>query len=235
MSDDPQFDFWYAVNNTTVLLAPSSNLETFGATVLNYHLVTELSDEVNKIRVREGRVKAARPEILAPNSILENLMDGFGDQAREYAEWLRQNESDLMILRYGFGISKEHVGEEIVTGGLHEVSSQVRDTVAAADDPLAAVLVGVEQPWEVCLVKLMVDVVQSSAPGNVQTLRNHGIRSEEDRAQIAIRQELEQDFAAAAMDRTRLDGLARKLKQLDLFEEYEDRFFTLVRMHQGGG
>ena len=94
MSDDSQFDFWYAVNNTRVLLAPTSRLETFGATVLNYHLVTELLDDVTKIRVREGRVKAARPEILAPDSVLENLLDGFGDQARHYAEWLRRNERD---------------------------------------------------------------------------------------------------------------------------------------------
>ena len=232
MSDDAQFDFWYAVSNTRVLLAPTSHLETFGATVLNYHLVTGLLDEVSKVRVREGRVKAARPEILTPNSALEHLMEGFGEDARKYAEWLRQNEGELMILRYGFGISKEHVGEEIVTGQVEHVASQVRDTVAASEDPLAAVLVGVEQPWEVCLVKLMVDVVQSSAPGNIQTLRSHGIHSETDRDQMALRQELESDFAAAAMDRSRLDGLARKLKQFDLFEEYEDRFFTLVRAHQ---
>ena len=229
MSNNPQFDFWYAVNNTRVLLTPTSHLETFGATVLNYHLVTELMDTVDKIRVRAGRVRAARPEILTPNASLENLLDGFGEQAQAYAAWLRRHEAELMILRYGFGITKEHVGEEIVTGGLDQVAFQVRDQVAAAADPLAAVLVGVDQPWEVCLVKLMVDVVQSSAPANFRTLRSHGIRSEADYEQLERHREIEADFAAASRDRRRIEPLAGKLKQYGLFEHYEDRFFALVR------
>ena len=35
---DP-FDFWFAVNNTEIRLLPKRHLETFGSTVLNYHLV----------------------------------------------------------------------------------------------------------------------------------------------------------------------------------------------------
>ena len=232
MSDDPQFDFWYAVNNTSILLAPTSELETFGVTMLNYHLVTELLDDANKIRIREGKVKAYRPEIITPNTSLEHLLDGFGDEGRHYAEWLRENEKELMILRYGFGIAKQHVSEEVVTGTLVQISAQVRDQVQAENDPLAAVVIGVEQPWEVCIMKMMVDVVQRSAPSNVQSLRSRGIFSESDRDHEKLKHELERDFAAAATDFSRLDTLARKLKRLNLFDDYEDRFFGLVRRHQ---
>jgi hypothetical protein len=47
-----QFDFWYAVNNTEVVLAPRRHLETFGNTLINYHMVSELMDNVGQVRVR---------------------------------------------------------------------------------------------------------------------------------------------------------------------------------------
>lgn len=232
MSDPSRFDFWYAVNHTEILLAPTAGLETFGTTVLNYHLVTQLLDSADQIRVREGRVRAARPEIVAPHQFLEHLLEGFGDEARAYAEWLRRNESELMILRYGFAVSKEQINEEILTGELEAVAARVRDVVKAKQDPLAAVVVGVEQPWEVCLLKLMVDVVQHSTGANVRELRRSGIRSEGDRRQAELRREIDRQFAAAAMNARRLDDLCATLKRAGLFEEYEDRFFALVRAHR---
>ena len=231
MTENRHFDFWYALNNTEVLLAPTSTLDTFGTTILNYHLVTELLDTAQKIRVREGRVQAYRPEIITPKSFSESMLEGFGEEAHHYADWLRENEQDLMILRYGFAVRKEHHGEEILTGDLRDVADRVKDTVAKAEDPLAAVLVGVEEPWEVCLLKLLVDVARNSAASNVHSLQRLGITSEEDRQKAAMRQELETDFASAAIDRRQLDSLSQKLKRFGVFEEYEDRFFALVRSH----
>lgn len=233
MNNDVNFDFWYAVNNTHILLRPSSSLETFGTTVLNYHLITELLDSANRIRVREGQMKAFRPEIITPSSVLENLLENFGPQAHSYAEWLGQHEKDLMILKYGFAVANEKHHEEIVTGQVDQIAKQVESTVAENKDPLAAVVVGVDEPWEVCLLKLMVEVVQQSSPQNMQELHRKGIRSEADRDQLALREELEEDFIAASSNPSRLNALGNKLKQCDLFEEYEDRFFSLVRRHKG--
>ena len=42
--DTEEFDFWYAVNNTEIVRQPSGQLETFGTTVLNYFLLTEIMD-----------------------------------------------------------------------------------------------------------------------------------------------------------------------------------------------
>lgn len=234
MDPNPQFDFWYAVHNTEVLLHPASPLETFGTTILNYHLVTELLDSVDKIRIRQGRLKAYRPEILTPQSALENLLEGFGSEAREYAEWLRTHQHDLMVLRYGFAITNENTTEEIVTGKLREMADLVRDRVKKKADPLAAVVVGVDKPWEVCLLKLMVDSVQQSAPGHASELRRRGIRSEEDRSRVKLREELEEAFAAAARDPSRLDALGARLQAAGLFDEYQDRFFALLRRSRGG-
>ena len=48
MDSKKQFDFWYAVNNTELLSTPTSRLETFGDTIVNYYLVSELMDNIDK-------------------------------------------------------------------------------------------------------------------------------------------------------------------------------------------
>ena len=54
MSSNPDYDRWYAARKVRILLSPSHRLETFGNTLVNYHLISELDDHPGKIRVREG-------------------------------------------------------------------------------------------------------------------------------------------------------------------------------------
>jgi len=224
MAKDEQFDFWYAVNNTEVVAAPQNRLETFGSTFVNYHLVTEMLDSVDKVRVREGKLKAVRPEILTPDHIAQMMLEGFSEEARDYADWLSQNAGDLRILKYGFAIQKQDINDYILSDPLPAVVNRVKEELEAREDPLGAVLVGVEKPWEVCLLKLMVELVQGSAAGNMldiqQRDRDEGIRQY---------MEIEQAFHEAAKDRDKLTPLADLLKRKNLFEKYEDRFFALVQ------
>ncbi len=223
---DP-FDFWYAVSNTEILLAPRRHLETFGATVVDYHLVSELMDEVNAVRIREGRLHAARPQIITPSEFAESILEGFREPAAEaYAEWLRENERNLMILKYGFRIRKQENREEIVHDPLDTVIERVRAEFERRDNPMAALVRGVDEPWEVCLIKLMVDLVQRSGPEHARILR---------RDPTGARHAIEQLFRAAALDRGRLGELAELLRRERLFDEYQDRFFALVRSHQRRG
>ena len=223
---DP-FDFWYAVSNTEILLAPRRNLETFGATVVDYHLITELMDEVNAVRIREGRLHAARPQIITPSEFADSLLEGFREPAAEaYAQWLRDNERNLMILKYGFRIRKKESREEIVHDPLDTVIERVRAEFERRDNPLAALVRGVDEPWEVCLIKLMVDLVQRSGPEHARILRQDP---------TGARHAIEQLFRAAALERSRLGELADLLRREHLFEEYQDRFFALVRSHPRRG
>lgn len=224
MKDNPQFDFWYAVNNTEVVAAPQSRLETFGTTMVNYHLVTELMDSVDKIRVREGKLKAFRPEIITPQSIDEMMLEGFGSEAREYADWMQQHARELQILKYGFKIQKQEINDYILSDPLEAVIERVKNGLAESGDPLGAVLVGVDRPWEVCLLKLMVELVQGSVAGNIQEIRQH----QRDR-KTQLHQQIEQAFLEASRDAAKVPELAGLLKHNGLFEHYEDRFFAAVR------
>ena len=89
MSSNPDYDRWYAARKVRILLSPSHRLETFGNTLVNYHLISELDDHPGKIRVREGRLEAHQPLVIAPH-FSEVVTEGFSDEAKAYVEWLKQ-------------------------------------------------------------------------------------------------------------------------------------------------
>lgn len=224
MNSKQQFDFWYAVNNTELVITPTSRLETFGDTVVNYHLVCEQMDSIDKVVVREGQLKALKPKIITPQSLGQMDLEDFGQDAAQYADWLAQHGGDLKILQYGFRIQKQEIKEYVVTDRLDNVMDRVKAEVGAKDDPLSAILIGVDSPWEVCLLKLMVELVQHSAKGNIQDIRNQAANFQNN-----LEESIERRFLEASRDPTGINALAEQLKQNGLWEKYEDRFFALVK------
>ena len=224
MDSKQQFDFWYAVNNTELVATPISRLETFGDTVVNYHLVCELMDSIDKVRIREGHLKALKPEIITPQSLGQMDLEDFGEEAEQYADWLAQHGGDLKILQYGFRLQKQEIKEYVVTDHLDNVMDRVKAEVAAKDDPLSAILIGVDSPWEVCLLKLMVELVQNSVKGNVQDIRQQATVRKN-----SLAESIEHGFLEASRDPSKINALAETLKRDGLWEKYEDRFFALVK------
>jgi hypothetical protein len=223
------FDFWYAVNNTEIVQLPARHLETFGTTLLHYHLVSELMDSVDQVRVREGRMKASRPQIITPQAYANTFLDGFGEEANRYVDWLREHEKDVRILQYGYRLSQESFSEHIVTDKVQAVVERVKSTVKDSNDPFSAVVVGVDDPWDVCLVKLFWEVIQSSARTNIQQLEQRHMFEQEGGVPKGLRHEIEAAFLAASRNALLIKPLGRKLNACGLFNEYQDRFFALVR------
>lgn len=224
MKKDPQFDFWYAVNNTEVVSVPERRLETFGTTMVNYHLVSELMDSVDKVRVREGKLKAFRPEIITPPSITDSMLEGFGAEARDYADWLQAHAQEMQILQYGFKVQKEEINDYILSDSLGAVVHRLKEEVAERDNAMDAVLIGVDRPWEVCLLKLMVELVQHSVAGNIQDIQQ--LQRDE---KARLHRQIEQAFLEASRDAEKVPALADLLRKNGLFERYQDRFFSAVR------
>ncbi len=226
------FDFWYALHNTEVVRPPSGRLETFGNSVVNYHLLSELMDDTNQVRIREGRIEAFRPQIVTPSNMDDSQLDGFGPEAGEYVQWLKENAQDLVLLRYGFQIKKKEVRQYTIHDRLPVALEQIEQQLKGKNDPLSAVIVGVETPWEVCLLKLMVDIMQKSVMANMSDLQKKNLLPmNPEQSERLKRAEIEDDFRAAQKDRALIQDLGRKLQKYSLFEEFEDRFYALVR-HQ---
>ena len=173
MSSNPDFDRWYAAKSARFLLEPSHRLETFGTTLVNYHLISELDDYPGKIRVREGRLEAHQPLVITPD-FAQIETEGFGDEAKAYLEFLRENEKNLRILQYGYHLKSDNFSEQIVTDRLSVVTERVKEEVLASNDKFAAVVQCVDEPWDVALVELWLREVNRSARGNIDDLQKSG-------------------------------------------------------------
>jgi hypothetical protein len=168
-------DFHYALENTRVLLAPSRRLDTFGTSLFNYFLVTEEMDAVNLSRVREGHIHAERPQIITPQNMARLLLEGFGDQGERFAEHISSQPGRFAFLKYGFRISKSDIRSYDVHEPAENVAGKLKEELERKNEPLTALLTGVDDGWEVCLLKFMVDLINASAPGNMGDFRERGM------------------------------------------------------------
>ncbi len=163
------------MENTQVIVAPEQRIETFGSVNFHFYLISELMDEVNQVRVRDGQIQAERPQIMTAAHSARLLLDGFGEPAREFAAWLERQRENIALLKYGFQFRKSGVVENIVHSSLEQVVERVRRQVTEAMEPSSAIIQGVDDAWEVCLMKFTMELVQQSAGGNMGDFRKRGL------------------------------------------------------------
>lgn len=168
-------DFQYALENTEVIRPPEGQIATFGTTSFRFFLITETMDRVNQVRVRDGRVYAERPQIITPGHYSKLALENFGEKARDFADWLENSGANLAILKYGFNFRRGEVTENLVNHSLEDVIADVNRKVDASNDPLSAVIQGVDDAWEVCLLKFTVDLIQKSSGDNLGDFRKRGL------------------------------------------------------------
>jgi hypothetical protein len=139
-------DIQYALEATEILYEPDRRIDTFGSTAFEFHLLTELMDDVNKVRVRTGKITAERPLILKPE-IGENFeFDGFSEVT-------------------------ESLASDTLANVTHRVVTQVRDS----GSPMTVVLQGVDEAWEICLLKFTFDMIQKSQRINLFDFKRRGL------------------------------------------------------------
>jgi len=168
-------DFDYAIENTHVVVAPEQKIATFGSTSFNFYLISELMDQVDQVRVRNGKIHAERPQILTPDHYCRLLLDGFGEKAERYIEQLREHARNIAVLRYGFQFRKTDLSEQTLRDSIDAVINRTKSRVEGANEPLSAVIQGVDDAWEVCLLKFTIDMVERSSGGNLGDFRKRGL------------------------------------------------------------
>ena len=168
-------NFEYAIENTQVILAPEQQIATFGSTSFNFYLISELMDRVDSVRVRNGKIHAERPQILTPEHYTRLLLEGFGEKAQQYVEQLRERMHNIAVLRYGFQFRKTDMTEETLRDSVGAVITRTKRLVENANEPLSAVIQGVDDAWEVCLLKFTIDMIERSSGGNLGDFRKRGL------------------------------------------------------------
>jgi hypothetical protein len=167
-------DYNYALENTKVLVSPASAIETYGQTSFRFCLLTEPMDEIGSVRIRKGVIHAERPRILAPQYISRLLLEGFGDKAQDFAGWVEE-QKDFHFLRYGFSLKKTDLSEHLLREPMEEAVQRMEEEMKKQSDPMAALIEGIDDAWEVCLMKFTMDLIQRSAGENVAEWKRRGL------------------------------------------------------------
>lgn len=228
MSKNKEFDFFYAMRHTRVARPPQRALETFGATRLDYTLVAELEDDPGKIRIREGIIEAKAPLVVTPEEYVNETVEGFGEEARKFLEWLKANGEGLKILQYGYKLSQESFSEQVVSGSLEEVLEKVVKDAESRRNPFQTVIAGVDEPWDVCLLQFFRMHTSRSVPVNVRELEKARLAQERER-RAGGDSDVEAAFRKAEENPSLVRELGAYLQKRGVFNEYQDRFFRLYR------
>ncbi len=167
-------DFYYAMENTRVVMPPAQAIETYGETNFRFYLVTEPMDEIGRVRLRKGIIHAERPRILAPQYITRLLLEGFGEMARDFAGWM-EGQKDLHVLRYGFTLKKTDLSEQLFREPKEDILERLEGELQREGSSLNVLIEGIDDAWEVCLMKFIMDVIQRSAGDNVAEWKRRGL------------------------------------------------------------
>lgn len=170
-----QDDIQYAMENTHVLREPDRRIDTFGTTRFKFIIISEMMDSVGKIRIRTGEVEAQKPQIIKPSAYQSVELEGFDEKAEKLLEWLKQNGQEPVFFQYGFSFRRTNGSEEILSDQLDSVKDRVLSEVHEQDDPMMAVIEGVDDAWEVGLLKFSIDMVQKSQEINQFDYRRKGL------------------------------------------------------------
>ena len=168
-------DIHYALETTEVLYEPDRRIDTFGATSFEFLLLSELMDHIGQVRIRAGRITAERPTIVKPEPSMDLEFEGFGEQAAAFAEWFKSRVQKTSLLQYGFNFRKSDVTESLVHDSMENVRERVVSETRNSGNPLAAVILGVDDTWEICLLKFAIEMIQKSSRINRFDFKRRGL------------------------------------------------------------
>ena len=222
-----------AVEQTWVVRFPRQNLATFGATNVAYYIVTEpiyqeLDPNKQEGVVRTGRVIAERPTVVTPTYAMN--LQGFSSEAYEYFNDLaRQSGPNTPGILYQY---KNEAGKmDIVSGSASEIAHRIRDDLDRRKEDLSVVMVGVDELWDVALLKFIYEFTSSSVAGNINEFQGRGMLEPQPEfggvPRVAI-QQIDRLFRKVERGGSH-EELKRELDRWGLFNFYQDRFLRLFR------
>lgn len=174
-----QDDIQYAMETTRVLHEPDHRIQTFGETRFEFQLLSEPMDQVGKVRIRTGEVEAMKPRILRPEPYRDIELEGFDDNARARLDALvsrlRDEGKDLAFLQYGFRFKRGAVSEELVHDSIESVRARVLEDIRRTGNPSRAIIEGVDDTWEVSILKFSFEMILRSHEINAFDLKRKGL------------------------------------------------------------
>ena len=222
-----------AVKRTEILRLPKRSLATFGTTNIYYYLVTKpaytelVKKDVIETVVREGRVIAEKPRIVTPYYL--SRLEGFSSEAKRYFEMLhRARGAHSAGLFYSYRNEPKEL--TIVSDDLRSVVDKLNAEIDKHADPLASIIKGEDELWDVSLLTFIYEMTKSSMRDNLSQMGAKGLL-DIDAGGIPsdARVKIEELFRQVSKGELEPRELKDELDRWGLFEEYQDRFFTLFK------
>ena len=223
-----------AIAATKVILPPVLPLDTFGHSLIKYYIVTKplynelaISGGSPDVVVREGTVLAERPRVVTPYFM--KRLEGFSDSAKEYFdEIIKRDGGNAPAIFYSY--KNEHKGTSIVDGEFDGVLHNVVDKVRTSGEQRTTVITGYDEYWDASLLKFIYELTVNSLGLNIMQLGQHGLLGVDSRGiPNDARARIEKMFCDLLTDECDLNTLRDELERYNLFNEYQDRFFSVVR------
>jgi hypothetical protein len=220
-----------AVMNTQIIRPPKQSLATFGTTNVYYYLVAEAAyNEIIKGQetvIREGRVIAERPRIVTPSYL--SRVQGFSPEAKKYFEMLMtQYNPDSTGLYYAYRNEPKELN--IVSDDIPAVLARLNAEIDKKGDPLTSIIKGEDTLWDVSILKFIYEITQRSVMHNVQQLGQRGLLNVDSSGLPAdARIRIEGLFKLVEKGELEPSELKSELDRWNVFEEYQDRFFSMFK------
>ncbi|MBA7654006.1 hypothetical protein ES703_61873 [subsurface metagenome] len=222
----------YTVQHTEILRPPKQSLATFGTTNIYYYLVTEpayaeLIDNVTETVVREGRVIAEKPRIVTPYYL--SRLEGFSLDAKRYFDMLlKAHGPNAPGLFYTYRNEPRELN--IVSDNWLSVVEKLNAEIDKRGDPLASIIKGEDELWDVSLMKFIYEITRSSLPDNLFQMGTRGLLDIDSSGVPAdARLKIEELFDKVSKGESDPSELKAELDRWNLFDEYEDRFLTIFK------
>jgi hypothetical protein len=132
-------------------------------------------DSIGQVRIREGKVIAEKPVLLKPEGI-DFGFEGFDeDKVSPFGDFLKSISGRVAMLQYGFNFRKSDISESLLHEPLSTVQARLVDAAKHGHNSSLAVLAGVDDAWEICLLKFTLDMAMKSQGINIFDFKRRGL------------------------------------------------------------
>ena len=236
----------HAIENTRLLKEPEKLLSTYEATTVHYYMLSipfyiefEGKDPASETVIREGKITWQKPKLITPGYILR--MEGFSDEAKKAFHMLAGENADIALMFYKLKFIKDYDHMEIVSNSVEEVFRKITRDINNRKDPFCAIISGLDEYWDVSLMKFIYDLASTSAQFsqfpdltrrnllNLDSLGMTVVSKDKNGVPLVAKKEIENLFYLYEKGEIEAKNLKREIDSWGLFEIYEDRFFNLFK------
>ncbi len=234
-----------ALEETEILKFPDKLISTSQSTTLHYYVLAEpyyleaLENEGHETRIREGKITWDKPKLLTPGYIL--TMEGFSEEAKKAFQIMARQNPDMAGLLYKMNYKKESIRTVTVSKTIEATYDRIKDDLKETGGTLTAVVKGVDELWDVSLMKFVQElIVKSAYSSQIPYYEERGHLSTDERGNsvvtrnleglpIAATEEIEMMFERVKEGNLDPSKLKQELDRWGVYKAYEDRFLDLFR------